>query len=105
MYNTFLGTRFYCWSILDNLTRFGEANRGSILSGYMWKTDDETLEAVAGKMLAEKSQNLAIMESCPGDSLAPTLPTFLEAWHSLRESWLPIPMSSNSLRRCLGLSS
>jgi nicotinamide-nucleotide amidase len=45
----------------------------SIVGEYIWGTDDDTLEAVVGRMLTEKGLSLAVMESYPGGLLAATI--------------------------------
>ena len=49
-----------------------EASVRSILSEYIWGTDD-VLETVVGHLLTEKGLSLAIMESCTGGLLATTI--------------------------------
>ena len=51
----------------------GEARLRSLLGGYIWGTDSDTLEAVVGHMLAEKGLGLAVMESYTGGLLAATI--------------------------------
>jgi len=51
----------------------GEARLRSLLGGYIWGTDSDTLEAVVGNMLAEKGFSLAVMESYTGGLLAVTI--------------------------------
>ena len=51
----------------------GEAGLRSIVGEYIWGTDDDTLEAVVGRMLMEKGLSLAVMESYPGGLLAATI--------------------------------
>jgi len=50
-----------------------EARLRSIVGEYIWGTDDDTLEAVVGRMLTEKGLSLAVMESYPGGLLAATI--------------------------------
>jgi len=50
-----------------------EASVRSILGEYIWGTDTETLESVAGSLLTEKGLSLAVMESCTGGLLAVTI--------------------------------
>jgi nicotinamide-nucleotide amidase len=51
----------------------GEARLRSVLGRYIWGTDSDTLEAVVGRMLAEKGLSLAVMESYTGGLLAATI--------------------------------
>jgi len=51
----------------------GEVSIRAILGEYIWGTDDETLEAVVGRLLVEKGLSLAVMESCTGGLLATTI--------------------------------
>jgi len=51
----------------------GEASIRAILGEYIWGTDDDTLEAVIGRLLVEKGLSLAVMESCTGGLLATTI--------------------------------
>lgn len=51
----------------------GEASVRAILNKYIWGTDDETLEAIVGRLLTEKGLSLAVMESCTGGLLADTI--------------------------------
>ena len=51
----------------------GEADVRSILGEYIWGTDNDTLEAVAGHILAERGLSLAVMESGTGGLLADTI--------------------------------
>jgi len=51
----------------------GEVSIRAILGEYIWGTDDETLEAVIGRLLVEKGLSLAVMESCTGGLLATTI--------------------------------
>jgi nicotinamide-nucleotide amidase len=44
-----------------------------ILAGYIWGTDNDTLEGVVGKLLAGKGLTLTTIESCTGGLLAATL--------------------------------
>jgi len=44
-----------------------------ILTGYIWGTDDDTLENVVAKLLIDKGLTVATMESCTGGLLATTL--------------------------------
>jgi len=50
-----------------------EARLRSIVGEYIWGTDDDTLEAVVGRMLTGKGLSLAVMESYPGGLLAATI--------------------------------
>jgi len=45
----------------------------SLIGDIIWGYDDETLEAIVGKLLIEKSLTLATMESCTGGLLANTI--------------------------------
>ncbi|MFC1937871.1 CinA family protein, partial [Chloroflexota bacterium] len=51
----------------------GEARLRSILGQRIWGTDDDTLEAVVGRMLMEKGLSLAVMEDNTGGLLAATI--------------------------------
>ena len=51
----------------------GEVSIRAILGEYIWGADDETLEAVIGRLLVEKGLSLAVMESCTGGLLATTI--------------------------------
>ena len=51
----------------------GEARVRSVLGEYIWGTDSETLEAVVGRLLTEKSLTLAVMEGYSGGLLATTI--------------------------------
>ncbi len=51
----------------------GEASVQSVLGKYIWGTDHDILEAVVGRLLAEKGLSLAVMESCTGGLLAATI--------------------------------
>ncbi|MFC1993439.1 competence/damage-inducible protein A [Chloroflexota bacterium] len=51
----------------------GEASIRAIVGEYIWGTDDDTLEAVAGHVLTGKGLTLAVMESCTGGLLAATI--------------------------------
>ena len=51
----------------------GEARVRSILGEYIWGTDDDTLEAVAGHMLTERGLSLAVMEDFTGGLLTATI--------------------------------
>ncbi|MBA7556745.1 putative competence-damage inducible protein [subsurface metagenome] len=50
-----------------------EASIREILGEYTWGTDNDTLEAVIGRLLVEKGLSLAVMESCTGGLLATTI--------------------------------
>jgi len=50
-----------------------EVNIRAILGEYIWGTDNDTLEAVVGRLLVEKGLSLAVMESCTGGLLATTI--------------------------------
>ena len=56
----------------EMITR-GEARVRSVLGEYIWGTDSETLEAVVGRLLTEKSLTLAVMEGYSGGLLATTI--------------------------------
>ena len=56
----------------EMITR-GEARVRSVLGEYIWGTDSETLEAVVGRLLTEKSLTLAVMEGYSGGLLANTI--------------------------------
>ncbi|MFA5375189.1 MAG: competence/damage-inducible protein A [Dehalococcoidia bacterium] len=45
----------------------------SLIGDIIWGYDDETLEAIIGKLLSEKGLALATMESCTGGLLASTI--------------------------------
>ncbi|MBA7715057.1 putative competence-damage inducible protein [subsurface metagenome] len=51
----------------------GEAELKPILGEHIWGTDSDTLEAVVGRMLAEKGLSLAVMEGYTGGLLAATI--------------------------------
>ena len=51
----------------------GEARLRSVLGGYIWGTDSDTLEAVVGQMLTERGLSLAVMEGYTGGLLASTI--------------------------------
>lgn len=57
----------------EEMIAHGEARLRSIVGEYIWGTDDDTLEAVVGRMLTEKGLSLAVMESYPGGLLAATI--------------------------------
>ena len=57
----------------EGMIAHGEVRLRSILGEYIWGTDDDTLEAVVGRMLTEKGLSLAVMESYPGGLLAATV--------------------------------
>jgi len=57
----------------EEMIAHGEARLRSILGEYIWGTDDDTLEAVVGRMLTEKGLSLAVMESYPGGLLTATI--------------------------------
>ena len=44
----------------------GEADIRAVLDEYIWGTDDDTLEAVVGRLLREKGLSLAVMEDYSG---------------------------------------
>lgn len=50
-----------------------EAELRGILGPAIWGTDEETLEASLGKLLAERGLTLSAMESCTGGLLASTI--------------------------------
>jgi len=50
-----------------------EAGIRAILGEYIWGTDNDTLEAVVGRLLVEKGLTLAVMESGTGGLLAATI--------------------------------
>jgi len=54
----------------EEMITHGEARVRSVLGEYIWGTDSETLEAVVGRLLTEKSLTLAVMEGCSGGLLA-----------------------------------
>ena len=45
----------------------------AILGPFIWGTDDDTMEAVVGRLLKERGLTLALMESCTGGLLADTI--------------------------------
>jgi nicotinamide-nucleotide amidase len=51
----------------------GESNVREILEDYIWGSDDDTLEAIVGNLLASQGLSLAAMESSTGGLLATTL--------------------------------
>ena len=51
----------------------GEAKLRPILGEHIWGTDSDTLEAVVGRLLAERKSSLAVMESYTGGLLAATI--------------------------------
>jgi len=51
----------------------GEVKVRAILGQYIWGTDNDTLEAVVGRLLTENNLSLAVMESCSGGLLATTI--------------------------------
>lgn len=57
----------------EGMIAHGEARLRSIVGEYIWGTDDDTLEAVVGRMLTEKGLSLAVMESYPGGLLVATI--------------------------------
>ncbi len=50
-----------------------EVSIRAILGEHIWGTDNDTLEAIIGRLLVEKGLNLAVMESCTGGLLAATI--------------------------------
>ncbi len=57
----------------EEMITHGEARVRSVLGEYIWGTDSETLEAVVGRLLTEKSLTLAVMEGYSGGLLANTI--------------------------------
>jgi nicotinamide-nucleotide amidase len=57
----------------ERLISDAEGKLRHILAGYIWGTDNDTLEGVVGKLLAGKGLTLATIESCTGGLLATTL--------------------------------
>jgi len=51
----------------------GEASIRSILDEYIWGMDNDTLEALVGRLLTEKGLSLAAMESCTGGLVTNTI--------------------------------
>lgn len=50
-----------------------EARINSIMEGYVWGTDDDTLEAVTGQLLINKGLTLAVMEDYSGGWLSASI--------------------------------
>lgn len=50
-----------------------EARINAIMEGYVWGTDDDTLEAVTGQLLINKGLTLAVMEDYSGGWLSASL--------------------------------
>jgi len=50
-----------------------EAEIRRVLGDYIWGVDDDTLEGVVGRLLADRGLKLATMESCTGGLLAAAL--------------------------------
>ena len=50
-----------------------EAHLRTMFGDHLWGVDDETMQAVIGKVLTERGITLATMESCTGGQLASTI--------------------------------
>ena len=59
--------------LAEEMIAQGEARLRSILGGYIWGTDSDTLEAVVGHILVEKGLSLGVMEGYTGGLLAATI--------------------------------
>ncbi len=57
----------------EEMIALSEASIREILGEYIWGADNDTLEALVGSMLLEKTLSLATMESCTGGLLASTI--------------------------------
>jgi nicotinamide-nucleotide amidase len=86
----------------ERLLGDAEAKLQHILAGYVWGTDDDTLEGVVGKLLAGKGLTLATMESCTGGLLATTLTDVPGSSAYFKGGFVPY---SNEAKIALGVGS